>query len=80
MALVPKDLMEQIADLEKLFIVPTEKLMTITDHFVSELEKGIHYLESVNGRVVKGRRQYCLSTIVRCLTVAYASRLGGGIS
>jgi hexokinase len=40
MALVPKDLLEQIADLEKLFTVPTEKLLTVTDRFVSELEKG----------------------------------------
>ena len=77
---MPKDLLEQIADLEKLFTVPTEKLMTITDHFVSELEKGITCLEFVNGRVVKRRRQYCSSTIVRSLTVAYASCLGDGIS
>lgn len=41
MALVPKDLLEQIADLEKLFTVPTDKLITITDHFVEELEKGL---------------------------------------
>jgi hexokinase len=41
MALVPKDLLEQIADLERLFIVPTEKLITITDHFVNELERGL---------------------------------------
>jgi len=41
MALVPKDLLEQISDLEKLFTVPTEKLLSVTDRFVSELEKGI---------------------------------------
>jgi hexokinase len=41
MALVPKDLLEQIADLERLFTVPTEKLITITDRFVDELEKGL---------------------------------------
>lgn len=32
--------MEQIEKLERLFTVPTEKLRQITDHFVSELEKG----------------------------------------
>jgi hexokinase len=41
MALVPKDLLEQIADLERLFTVPKEKLITITDRFVDELEKGL---------------------------------------
>jgi hexokinase len=40
MALVPKDLLEQIQDLERLFIVPKEKLITISDHFVKELDKG----------------------------------------
>jgi len=40
MALVPKDLLEQIAELEKLFTVPTEKLKTIVERFASELEKG----------------------------------------
>jgi hexokinase len=40
MALVPRDLLQQIADLEKLFNVPPDTLNTITDHFVSELEKG----------------------------------------
>lgn len=41
MALVPKDLLEQIADLEKLFTVGTDKLNSITDRFVSELTKGL---------------------------------------
>lgn len=41
MALVPKDLLEQIADLERLFTVPTEKLITISDRFMQELDKGI---------------------------------------
>jgi hexokinase len=40
MALVPKDLLEQIQELERLFTVPKEKLITISDHFVKELEKG----------------------------------------
>jgi len=43
MALVPKDLLEQIAELEKLFTVPTEKLKTIVERFASELEKGKTY-------------------------------------
>lgn len=41
MADVPKDLLEQIKKLEKLFIIPQEKLKQITDHFVSELTKGL---------------------------------------
>jgi len=50
MALVPKDLLEQIADLEKLFIVTRSKLIEISDHFVSELEKGAYfsYSDSLN--------------------------------
>jgi hexokinase len=37
---MPGDLLEQIEGLEKLFIVPTDKLISITDRFVNELEKG----------------------------------------
>jgi hexokinase len=44
MALVPKDLLEQIAELEQFFTVDTDKLITITDHFVGELEKGLYAL------------------------------------
>ena len=44
MALVPKDLLEQIAELEKLFVVPTDKLIAITDRFVEELTKGLLFL------------------------------------
>jgi len=40
MALVPKDLLEQIQELERLFTIPKEKLITISDHFVKELDKG----------------------------------------
>jgi hexokinase len=40
-AIVPGDLLEQIADLEKLFTVSREKLIAITDRFVTELEKGM---------------------------------------
>lgn len=38
---VPKDLMAQINRLEELFLVPTEKLKQISEHFVHELEKGL---------------------------------------
>ncbi|KAI0394847.1 hexokinase [Xylariaceae sp. FL0594] len=41
MADVPKDLLDQIAILEKAFTVDTKKLKEITKHFVSELEKGL---------------------------------------
>ncbi|KAK9472499.1 hexokinase-domain-containing protein [Dipodascopsis tothii] len=38
---VPRDLLEQIAHLEKIFTVDTAKLKAIVKHFVSELEKGL---------------------------------------
>lgn len=38
---VPKDLLDQINRLEDLFVVPTEKLKDVTNHFVKELEKGL---------------------------------------
>jgi hexokinase len=41
MADVPRDLLQQIADLEQLFTVDTKKLKEITDHFVDELGKGL---------------------------------------
>lgn len=41
MADVPKDLMEHIHILDKLFTVDTQKLKDITDHFISELDKGL---------------------------------------
>lgn len=41
MADVPKNLLQQIERLEELFVVPKEKLISISDHFVKELEKGI---------------------------------------
>ena len=37
---VPRDLQDQISELERLFTVDQAKLKRITDHFVSELEKG----------------------------------------
>ncbi len=40
MADVPKDLLEQIKELERLFTVDQAKLKKITEKFVKELEKG----------------------------------------
>ena len=41
MADMPRDLKDQIDKLEEIFVVPTQKLKAITDHFVKELEKGL---------------------------------------
>lgn len=41
MADVPRDLLEQIAQFEQLLTVDQKKLKEITDHFVSELSKGL---------------------------------------
>jgi hexokinase len=38
---MPTDLKSQIDRLEELFLVPTDKLKQISDHFVSELKKGL---------------------------------------
>ena len=40
MADVPEDLLTQIKYLEKIFTVDRAKLKEITNHFVSELDKG----------------------------------------
>ena len=40
MADVPKDLLDQIKELERLFSVDQAKLKEVTEHFVKELEKG----------------------------------------
>lgn len=37
---VPKDLLAQINELERIFTVDREKLKQITNHFVSELDRG----------------------------------------
>lgn len=42
MADVPKDLLEQIQELERLFTVDTAKLKEVMNHFVKELEKGTY--------------------------------------
>jgi hexokinase len=41
MADVPKDLLQEIKRLEEQFTVSSAKLKAITDHFVSELTKGM---------------------------------------
>jgi hypothetical protein len=41
MADVPKDLVDEIKKLEEHFTVDTAKLKSITEHFISELAKGI---------------------------------------
>ncbi len=63
MALVPKDLLEQIAELEKLFTVPTDKLIAITDRFVEELTKGLLFLNAADSRTVERRGTHCMSTV-----------------
>lgn len=37
---MPKDLLQEIRQLEEIFTVPTDKLKAITEHFISELAKG----------------------------------------
>ena len=48
MADVPKDLLDQIKELERLFTVDQTKLREVTDHFVKELEKGKSWLRPVH--------------------------------
>lgn len=38
---MPTDLKGQIDKLEEMFLVPTAKLKEVSDHFVSELERGL---------------------------------------
>ncbi|OCK75040.1 hypothetical protein K432DRAFT_309444 [Lepidopterella palustris CBS 459.81] len=56
MADVPKDLLDQINRLEELFTVPQEKLKQITDHFVSELTKGL----TVEGGSIPMNPTWCM--------------------
>lgn len=37
---LPKDLLAQIEDLESMFMVRADKLKEITDHLITELDKG----------------------------------------
>jgi hexokinase len=48
---MPTDLKTQIDRLEELFMVGTDKLKAISDHFVKELEKGL----SKEGGSIVGR-------------------------
>ncbi|KAH8602989.1 hexokinase-domain-containing protein [Bisporella sp. PMI_857] len=57
MADVPKDLLQEINRLEELFTVDTAKLKSITDHFVSELIKGL----SVEGGSIPMNPTWCMS-------------------
>ena len=41
---MPKDLLDQIRELEDLFTVDSTKLKQVVDHFIKELEKGLSYL------------------------------------
>lgn len=42
MADIPKDLLDQIKELERLFTVDKAKLKEVTDRFVKELERGTY--------------------------------------
>lgn len=44
---IPKDLLDQIRYIEELFTVDATKLKTISDHFVSELAKGMELVFTV---------------------------------
>ncbi|CZT05334.1 probable hexokinase [Rhynchosporium agropyri] len=57
MADVPKDLLQEIERLERLFTVPKEKLKEITSHFVKELEKGL----SVEGGSIPMNPTWCMA-------------------
>lgn len=45
----PKDLLNEIKHLEKLFTIDTAKLKEITHHFVDELTKGELHQRPTNG-------------------------------
>ena len=50
MADVPKDLLEQIKELERLFTVDQATLKSVTEHFVKELAKGKYSFEAPSRR------------------------------
>ena len=43
MANIPKNLLEAIQDLERLFVVDTQKLKEVTEQFVKELQRGLDH-------------------------------------
>lgn len=47
MADVPKDLLQEIKRLEEMFTVDKTKLKEITEHFISELDKGTQILVAI---------------------------------
>ncbi|KAF7868580.1 hypothetical protein EAF04_005111 [Stromatinia cepivora] len=57
MAEVPKNYLEQIKKLEQQFTVDTKKLKEITEHFVSELTKGL----TVEGGSIPMNPTWCMS-------------------
>lgn len=56
MADVPKDLLDQIKELERIFTADTAKLKEVTNHFVKELEKGRSSGPDVSFRVLTFRK------------------------
>ena len=56
MADVPEDLLQQVKHLEEIFSLERAKLKEITDHFVTELEKGM----SNRGSFDKGSEELML--------------------
>lgn len=53
---VPGNLLDKITWLEELFVVPTDKLKKISDHFVNELAKGL----SVEGGSIPMNATWCM--------------------
>lgn len=47
MADVPKDLLQEIKRLEEMFTVDKTKLKAITEHFISELDKGMLSVKAI---------------------------------
>lgn len=74
MADVPKDLLEEIKRLEEMFTVDTQKLKEITDHFVSELTKGL----TKEGGSIPMNPTWCMSFPTGYETGTYLSLDMGG--
>lgn len=79
MADVPKDLLEQIKELERLFTVDTTKLKEVMSHFVKELEKGksdhLHAYQNPALTLSKGLARKAAALSVFRLQRAYNARL-----
>lgn len=71
---VPKNVLGEIRELERLFTVDTEKLKEITNHFVDELTKGMSGFNlllfdsiGVAYSIIRSnheRRKHCMSNIL----------------